>query len=200
MVLELKLRKVGNSVGVVFPKEALSYLKVGDGDVLCVTEAPEGSLRISPAKGGDFNWGGVRNVAIRSGDGRGRAGLVTDANNATGYHHDLLIKGFDVGIEIAAGRETMVTLEYATLFSTATTSNSLIQSSHLAVYFYRPRCCSSTRSSSAGPFQSTLKKVLTVGIEVPYSTMVQRNREGCDSSEGGLGRMCSVQFKIIGSK
>ncbi|XHR29527.1 MAG: AbrB family transcriptional regulator [Chthoniobacteraceae bacterium] len=55
MVLELKLRKVGNSVGVVFPKEALSYLKVGDGDVLCVTEAPEGSLRISPAKGGDFN-------------------------------------------------------------------------------------------------------------------------------------------------
>ena len=54
MVLELKLRKVGNSVGVVFPKEALSYLKVGDGDVLCVTEAPEGSLRISPAKA-DFN-------------------------------------------------------------------------------------------------------------------------------------------------
>ena len=61
------------------------------------------------------NWGGVRNVVIRSGDGRGRIGLMTDANNATGYHHDLLIKGFDVGIEIAAGRETMVTLEYATL-------------------------------------------------------------------------------------
>ena len=61
------------------------------------------------------NWGGVRNVAIRSADGLGRAGLVTDANNATGYHHDLLIEGFDVGIEIAAGRETMVALEYATL-------------------------------------------------------------------------------------
>ena len=61
------------------------------------------------------NWGGVRNVAIRSGDGLGRAGLVTDANNATGYHHDLLIDGFDTGIEISAGRETMVALEYATL-------------------------------------------------------------------------------------
>ena len=60
------------------------------------------------------NWGGVRNLAIRSGDGTGRAGLVTDANNATGYHHDLHIDGFDTGIEIAAGRETMVTLEYAT--------------------------------------------------------------------------------------
>lgn len=61
------------------------------------------------------NWGGVRNVAIRSGDGCGRAGLMTDANNATGYHHDLLIEGFETGIEIAAGRETMVALEYATL-------------------------------------------------------------------------------------
>ena len=61
------------------------------------------------------NWGGVRNVAIRSGDGLGRVGLMTDANNATGYHRDLCIVGFDTGIEIAAGRETMVTLEYATL-------------------------------------------------------------------------------------
>jgi putative addiction module antidote len=54
MLLELKLRKVGNSVGVVLPKEALSYLRVGEGDVLCVTEGTEGSLRISPAKA-DFN-------------------------------------------------------------------------------------------------------------------------------------------------
>ncbi|MFA5206793.1 MAG: glycosyl hydrolase family 28-related protein, partial [Lentisphaeria bacterium] len=61
------------------------------------------------------NWGGVRNVAIRSGDGCGRAGLMMDRNNATGYHHDLLIEGFEVGIELAAGRESMVTLEYATL-------------------------------------------------------------------------------------
>ncbi len=61
------------------------------------------------------NWGGVRNLAIRSGDGAGRAGLVTDANNATGYHRDLRITGFDTGIEIAAGRETMVTLEHTTL-------------------------------------------------------------------------------------
>jgi len=61
------------------------------------------------------NWGGVRNLSIRSGDGAGRAGLLSDANNATGYLLDLCITGFDTGIEIAAGRETMVTLEYATL-------------------------------------------------------------------------------------
>jgi hypothetical protein len=61
------------------------------------------------------NWGGVRNLSIRSGDGAGRAGLLSDANNATGYLRDLCITGFDTGIEIAAGRETMVVLEYATL-------------------------------------------------------------------------------------
>ena len=48
MLLELKLRKVGNSVGLVLPKEALAYLKVNAGDTICVTEAADGSLRMSP--------------------------------------------------------------------------------------------------------------------------------------------------------
>jgi putative addiction module antidote len=50
MVLELKLRKIGNSVGVILPKEALAHLRVDDGDSVCVTEAPDGSLRFSPHK------------------------------------------------------------------------------------------------------------------------------------------------------
>ena len=32
MVLELRLRKVGNSVGVVLPKEAMAKLNVREGD------------------------------------------------------------------------------------------------------------------------------------------------------------------------
>ena len=47
MVLELKQRKVGNSVGVVLPKEALAHLKSGAGDTVCVTESAEGGLRLS---------------------------------------------------------------------------------------------------------------------------------------------------------
>jgi putative addiction module antidote len=50
MYLEVKLRKIGNSVGIVLPKETLSHLNVAEGDVLCVTDAAEGSLRLSPAK------------------------------------------------------------------------------------------------------------------------------------------------------
>ncbi len=50
MVLELKIRKVGNSVGVILPKEALAHLNVAEGDTLSVTEGPDGSLRLSPAR------------------------------------------------------------------------------------------------------------------------------------------------------
>ncbi len=50
MNLELKLRKIGNSVGFVLPKEALAHLKLGEGDTLSMTEGPEGTLRLSPSK------------------------------------------------------------------------------------------------------------------------------------------------------
>ena len=48
MVLELKLRKIGNSVGLVLPKEALAHLNASEGDSVTVTEGPEGTLRLSP--------------------------------------------------------------------------------------------------------------------------------------------------------
>ena len=61
------------------------------------------------------NWGGIHNVAIRSGDGSGRAGLMMDRRNAHGYQHDIVVDGFDVGVEMAAGSVSVVVLEYATL-------------------------------------------------------------------------------------
>lgn len=38
----LKLTQVGNSVGVVLPKEALALLRVDKGDTLYLTESAEG--------------------------------------------------------------------------------------------------------------------------------------------------------------
>jgi putative addiction module antidote len=52
MAFELKLRKVGNSVGVVLPKEAMARLNVAAGDSLCLTDAPDGSLRLTPVSEG----------------------------------------------------------------------------------------------------------------------------------------------------
>lgn len=42
MTLDLKIRKVGNSLGIVLPKEALVHLDVQEGDVVTLTEAQDG--------------------------------------------------------------------------------------------------------------------------------------------------------------
>ena len=47
MTLELKLRKIGNSLGVVLPKEALTRLNAGEGDTLVFTESPDGGFRVT---------------------------------------------------------------------------------------------------------------------------------------------------------
>jgi len=46
-MLKLKLTTIGSSVGVVLPKEALSRLKVGKGDVIFLTEEKDG-FRVTP--------------------------------------------------------------------------------------------------------------------------------------------------------
>lgn len=50
MAIETKVRKIGNSLGIVLSKEALQALKVKEGDVLYLTDAPEGSLCVTPEK------------------------------------------------------------------------------------------------------------------------------------------------------
>jgi putative addiction module antidote len=45
-MVELKLKSIGNSVGVIIPKEMLAKLGLGQGDTLYAIETPEG-LRLS---------------------------------------------------------------------------------------------------------------------------------------------------------
>jgi putative addiction module antidote len=44
----LKITKIGNSAGVILPKELLARLRAGVGDTLYVSEAPDG-VRITAA-------------------------------------------------------------------------------------------------------------------------------------------------------
>jgi putative addiction module antidote len=46
-MIELKLTAIGNSVGVVLPKEALARMKLDKGDRLYMTETPNG-YRLTP--------------------------------------------------------------------------------------------------------------------------------------------------------
>jgi putative addiction module antidote len=43
----LKLTQVGNSVGVILPKEALAQLKIDKGDTVFLTETP-GGFKLTP--------------------------------------------------------------------------------------------------------------------------------------------------------
>ena len=47
-MLELKVRKVGNSLGVVLPKEAVSRLHADDGSRLFLIEGPNGGYQLTP--------------------------------------------------------------------------------------------------------------------------------------------------------
>jgi putative addiction module antidote len=47
-MVELKVRKIGNSLGVVLPKEAISRLHAEEGDRLFLVEAPDGAYQLTP--------------------------------------------------------------------------------------------------------------------------------------------------------
>jgi putative addiction module antidote len=44
----LQIRKIGNSVGLILPKELLARLKLKEGDKLYVIEQPERGVKLSP--------------------------------------------------------------------------------------------------------------------------------------------------------
>lgn len=47
-MVELKIRKFGNSLGVVLPKEVINRLQTGDGERVFLIEAAEGDYRLTP--------------------------------------------------------------------------------------------------------------------------------------------------------
>jgi putative addiction module antidote len=47
-MVELKVRKFGNSLGVVLPKEVINRLHTGDGQALFLIEAPGGGYQLTP--------------------------------------------------------------------------------------------------------------------------------------------------------
>ena len=47
-MLEFKITTVGSSAGIILTKEAMARLRVRKGDTLYMTEAPDGSYRLTP--------------------------------------------------------------------------------------------------------------------------------------------------------
>jgi putative addiction module antidote len=47
-MIELKVRKFGNSLGVVLPKEVINRLHTGDGEPLFLIEGTDGGYQLTP--------------------------------------------------------------------------------------------------------------------------------------------------------
>lgn len=47
-MVTLKIRKVGNSLGVVLPREVISRLRTGEGEDVFLIEGPNNTYRITP--------------------------------------------------------------------------------------------------------------------------------------------------------
>lgn len=47
-MLSFKVTTVGSSAGFILTKEAMAHLKVQKGDTVYLTEAPDGSYRLTP--------------------------------------------------------------------------------------------------------------------------------------------------------
>lgn len=47
-MVELKVRRFGNSLGVVLPNEVIKRLRAKDGELLFLIEDPDGSYKLTP--------------------------------------------------------------------------------------------------------------------------------------------------------
>jgi putative addiction module antidote len=47
-MIEVKLRRFGNSLGVILPKEVINRLNTRDGDPLFLIEGPDGTYQLTP--------------------------------------------------------------------------------------------------------------------------------------------------------
>jgi putative addiction module antidote len=65
MNMELKIKKIGNSAGVILPKELLAHLDAGIGDTVSVARTPRGIELAAPNADFDAQMAAAREVMQR---------------------------------------------------------------------------------------------------------------------------------------
>jgi hypothetical protein len=104
-MVELKVRKFGNSLGVVLPKEVINRLHTGDGEPLFLIEAPEGGYQAHALRSrlrGKDGKGGRHHQPLPQYTARSRqvkAPVWIDERDALALHDSLLaLHGGAVGL------------------------------------------------------------------------------------------------------
>lgn len=65
MNMELKIKKIGNSAGVILPKDMLAHLDLGVGDSVSVSKTPRGIELSAPDADFDAQMAAAREVMAR---------------------------------------------------------------------------------------------------------------------------------------
>jgi putative addiction module antidote len=65
MNMQLKVTKIGNSAGIVLPKELLAHLETAVGETLSVTKTPRGIELSAPEADFDAQMAAAREVMAR---------------------------------------------------------------------------------------------------------------------------------------
>jgi len=78
----LKLTRIGNSVGVILPKELLARLKVDKGDLLHVTDSPYG-IRLTPHD--PYGKAEIASIAASCAVGLAKNHPLVDGNKRTAF-------------------------------------------------------------------------------------------------------------------
>jgi putative addiction module antidote len=65
MNMQLKVTKIGNSAGVILPKELLAHLETAIGEELSVTKTPRGIELSAPESDFDAQMAAARDVMAR---------------------------------------------------------------------------------------------------------------------------------------
>jgi putative addiction module antidote len=58
--MKTKIRKIGNSYGIILPRKTLDHLMVKEGDAVYITEAPDQAVRVT---GGEDSVNQMMNIA-----------------------------------------------------------------------------------------------------------------------------------------
>jgi putative addiction module antidote len=64
--MKLEIKKIGNSTGLILPKELLARLGLSQGDSVVVSEGPDRSLTLSPYDPDDEETMRIAREAIRN--------------------------------------------------------------------------------------------------------------------------------------
>lgn len=65
MNMQLKIKKIGNSAGVILPKDMLAHLDLGVGDTISVGKTPRGIELSAPDADFDAQMAAAREVMAR---------------------------------------------------------------------------------------------------------------------------------------